>query len=121
LKDEYPSLIKKLKRANATAACPTAVALGVRGRYFFASNKGKFWKMSRRITELARPGSIKRLWLGKDGAFVLVKQSGSIKFNLNGNYNGLGEFLSDLKAREKSIKVSDFHSYHVRIMHVLTR
>ncbi|KAF3402889.1 hypothetical protein DPV78_004036 [Talaromyces pinophilus] len=49
-----------------------------------------------------------RLWLGEDDAFVLVKQSGSIKFDLKGHYNGLGEFLSDLKAREKPIKVSRF-------------
>lgn len=108
LKDEYPTLITKLRRSNAINACPTAVSLGVRCRYFFASNKGRFWKLTKTITKLASPGRIKRLWLGKDGAFVLVKQSGSIKFDLKGNYNGLVEFLADLKAREKSIKVSWF-------------
>lgn len=117
LKHEYPSLYTKLK-VRIKGDCPTAVALGPHGHYFFAADESKYWKLSAEIKTVTAPTNIKQLWLGRNNAFVLVKVSGTIKFNFKGHYDDLSEILCKVKTRGQSIKVSYFHSCQ---HHELTR
>ena len=86
--------------------------MGVRGHYFFWVGKRVFWNLPSEIEAVTAPVKIKRLWLGRDDTFVLVKDSGSIYFDLKGRYHSLSERLGRIKVNGQSIKVSDFYSQH---------
>ncbi|KAJ5203307.1 hypothetical protein N7449_005386 [Penicillium cf. viridicatum] len=107
---EYPSLYRNFKE-HIRGQCPTTVALGVHGHYFFSTDETKFWDLPSEIGAVTAPTDIKQLWLGRNDAFVLVKESGTINFNLKDQYGNLSGILRKLQANGQSIKVSDFYSY----------
>ncbi|KAJ5961653.1 hypothetical protein N7501_006594 [Penicillium viridicatum] len=100
---EYPSLYRAIKSSIRTGR-PTAVALGVRGHYFFCVDNNVFWNLPSEIEAVTAPTKIKQLWLGRNDAFVLVKHSGAICFNLKGHYDILSDILGSVKAKGQPIK-----------------
>ena len=86
--------------------CPTSVALGDNGRYFFRSSWGAFYRLSQDVVSaLGNMSEVNRLWLGKNEAYVAEKSDGSILWGLKGQYIGLAEHIKANYITGEGIKV----------------